>query len=195
MAPFVGGQLWLGKNFASYRVLDDGPIRTSFELRYDALEVNGTAVSETRIFTLDAGSQFNQVVNIFDGAPEAMPVAAGIVLKNAGRVVAADKTDAAHKPVMATAKGYIAYSEVGDKAKPDHDNGIIYTAVVFPQALKEAKVEQQHVLAISVVNADSKVTYYTGAGWSKGGFASQAEWIKYVEAFAERVRQPLQVKW
>jgi len=57
MAPFVDGRLWLGKNFASYRVLDDGPIRTSFELRYDVLDVNGTKVSETRIITLDAGSQ------------------------------------------------------------------------------------------------------------------------------------------
>ncbi len=195
MAPFTNAQLWLGKNFISYRTLDNGPVRTSFELRYDTLDVNGIPVIETRIISLDAGSQLNKITETFEGISGTMPVAAGIVLKNAGKVADAGKADPAHTPVLAPAKGYIAYSEVADKSKPDHDNGTIYTAVVFPQTLSDAKVEQQHVLAMGTYTHDTPLTYYTGAGWSKWGFASQAEWIKYIEAFAQKIQQPLEIIW
>ncbi len=194
MAPFAEGKLWLGLNYAGYTILDNGPIRTSVQLNYNAFDVNGTPVTESRIFSLDAGAQLNKVTEIFDGFTGTAPVAAGIVLKNEGKPADAGKEDPNHQPVLAPEAGYIIYSEVGDKSKPDHDNGTIYTAVVFDHPLAEAKVEQQHVLAVTAYTAGTPLTYYTGAGWSKRNFETAQQWTDYISAFAGKLRQPLQVK-
>jgi len=199
MAPFVNGKLWLGQNFAGHRALDNGPIRTTVELTYETLDVDGVPVIETRIFSLDAGSQLNKVTNIFDGFTSTVPVAAGITLKTPrGFPVGINGTgreDPNHQPILVPEKGYIIYSEEGDRAKPDHDNGIIYTAVVSGRALSAARVEQGHVLAIFNYEPGSPLTYYTGAGWSKRIFDTPEKWQEYVSAFAEKLRQPLQVNF
>jgi hypothetical protein len=194
MAPYAGDSVWLGKNYIAYKTLDNGAIRTSFSLTYDTLLVNGLPVLETRIFSLDAGSQLNKIIAIFDGAPANMQVAAGIVLKDAKALPAdAAGADPNHTPVLSPEKGYIAYSEQGSKAKPQHDNGVVYTAAVFPYPLKEAKLAERHVLAVTGY-VSGGVTYYAGAGWSKWGFDTPENWINYVETFAQKIKNPLQVE-
>ncbi|MDR2361926.1 MAG: DUF4861 domain-containing protein, partial [Prevotellaceae bacterium] len=190
MAPCAGGKLWLGKNFTSHQTLDNGTIRTSFSLTYDTLWVNGLPLLETRFFSLDAGSQLNKVTVIFDGAPEAMPVAAGIVLKKDGLPADVQDADPNHAPVLAPQKGYIAYSEQGDKAKPQYDNGIVYTAVVFPYPLQDATLAERHALAVAAYTSGG-IIYYAGAGWSKWGFDTPESWIDYVEIFSRKLQHPL----
>ena len=192
MAPYAGEKLWLGKNYTAHKTLDNGPVRTSFLLQYDTLDVDGRLLVETRIFSLDAGSQLNRVTVIFDGAPEAMPVAAGIVLKKDGMPAEVADADPNHQPVLSPEKGYITYSEKGD-AKPPHDNGTVYTAVVFPYPLQEATLSERHVLAVTCYTPGG-ITYYTGAGWNKWGFDTSENWIDYVETFCQQVRHPLQVE-
>lgn len=195
MAPFVNGKLWLAENFSDYKILDMGPIRTTVELTYNAFDVNGTSVSETRIFSLDAGAQLNKVTEKFDGINGDIPVAAGIALKsNVGKPVDVDKADPNHKAIPAPEQGYIIYSEEGDKAKPDHENGIIYTTVVFNTPLKDVKIEQQHVLAITDYTGGSTLSYYTGAGWSKRGFDTAEKWTAYVNDFVKKIKTPLSVE-
>ncbi|MGL5919552.1 MAG: DUF4861 family protein, partial [Bacteroidales bacterium] len=58
-APFVNDTLWLGANYKSYKVLDNGPVRASFQLVYGAYDVAGKAVSEVKTITIDAGSQMS----------------------------------------------------------------------------------------------------------------------------------------
>jgi hypothetical protein len=193
MAPYVDNRLWLGQNYTGYKTLDNGPLRTSFSLTYDTLWVNGQPLLETRIFSLDAGSQLNRITVIFDGAPEAMPVAAGIVLKKDGLPAEASNADPNHQPVLSPAKGYIACSEQGDRAKPQYDNGVVYTAVVFPYPLEGAALSEQHALAITGYTPGG-VTYYAGAGWSKWGFDTPESWLDYVDAFSQRLQHPLQVE-
>ncbi|MDR0728603.1 MAG: DUF4861 domain-containing protein [Prevotellaceae bacterium] len=193
MAPYVDGALWLGQNYIAYKTLDNGPIRTSFSLTYDTLVVNGLPTLETRLFSLDAGSQFNKITTVFENYPDGWPVAAGIVLKKDGLPAEAQNVDPNHEPVLAPEKGYVAYSEQGDKAKPQYDNGIVYTAAVFPFPLPEAKVAERHVLAITGYTPGG-VTYYAGAGWSKWGFDTPESWHNYVNIFAQKVQHPLLVK-
>jgi hypothetical protein len=192
MAPYAGDTLWLGNNFTGYKTLDNGPIRTSFRLTYDTLLVSGLPVVETRVFSLDAGQQLNKITVIFNGAPDKMPVAAGIVLKKDGLPAEAPNADPNHRPTLQPEKGYIVYSEQGDRVKPQYDNGIIYTAAVFPHPLNAAKLAQRHVLAVAGY-AQGGVTYYAGAGWNKWDFDTPDCWINYVDAFSRKLRQPLQV--
>ncbi|MCL1942386.1 MAG: DUF4861 domain-containing protein [Candidatus Azobacteroides sp.] len=196
MAPFVNDSLWLSENFVTQKVLDNGPLRTTIELTYKAFDVAGdSTIAETKIISLDAGSNFNKIIENYSGVKSVIPVAAGIILKtaNAAPVNDVKEADPAYKPVSEAEKGFIAYAETADKADPQDDNGIVYTAVVFSGALKKTETAQKHVLAVTDYNPGENLVYYAGAGWSKGGFATEKEWYDYVEKFAAKLRSPLTI--
>jgi hypothetical protein len=54
-----GGKLYVSKNFATYKVLATGPIRTVFELTYAPWDANGRPVTERKIISLDLGATRN----------------------------------------------------------------------------------------------------------------------------------------
>ena len=196
MAPFVNDSLWLGQNYLTQRVLDNGPLRISFELTYPALTVaRDTAIIETKLISLDAGSHFSKIVGSYENISATMPVAAGIILKQAdGRPVnTLEEADSNFTPVLDIQRGFITYAEKGDRARPEHDNGIVHTAVVFPKTLKDAKLAQRHVLAITDYQPGENLIYYTGGGWSKAGFPTEQAWVNYISEFAEKLRNPLKV--
>ena len=55
-------------------------MRFTVKLTYNPLIVNGDSVVETRLISLDAGSQLNKTVVTYDNLKETTPVVAGIVL-------------------------------------------------------------------------------------------------------------------
>lgn len=176
--------------YKDYAILDNGPLRFTVKLVYNPLKVkdNGNVV-ETRLLSLDAGSQMNKITLSFANLNEATPIVTGIVLHHPSMEYQADAS-----------KGYIAYAD------PENSlDGQIYIGAVFPEKLSEAKTvnfsdtekkqrgAEGHVLAYSTYEPGSEYTYYTGAGWSKWGFQNSAEWFKYVQNFAQKIKQPLQV--
>lgn len=175
-APFVNDTIWLGNNFVKSEVLDNGPLRVTFRLTYAPFEVDGQKVSETRTLSLDAGSHMNRVTEHFDMQADAMPLASGIVLRPEGG-----------ETKYSSAAGYAAYAE------PETADGVIYAAVVSASPFDEVKEGCGHLLSISEYGKGSDYVYYTGGGWSKGGFAAVADWFGYVSAFASALRQPLTV--
>lgn len=178
--------------YATQEVLDNGPLRFTVKLVYNPLTVkNNSSVVETRIISLDAGSQLNKVAVSFSKLKESLPLATGIVLHKGSNDYA-----------MSSEKGYIAYADPKDPV-----NGQIYVGAVFPANVKETKVapfkgaeaskikdgSNGHVLAISDYEPGSEFVYYFGAGWSKWGFNSSADWFRYVDEFAQKARSPLTV--
>jgi Domain of unknown function (DUF4861) len=66
------GRLFTSKNFRQARVLSRGPIRLLFELEYEAWDVAGVKVRETKRVSLDAGSNFSRFESVYateSGAP------------------------------------------------------------------------------------------------------------------------------
>lgn len=176
MAPYVNDSLWLGINFSSYKTLDNGPLRTSFKLFYPPFDVDGTLVTETRTISLDAGSQLNMVTEEYKGIDRPFDVAAGIVLRPEGL-----------SKSSSSEKGYIIYSQDAG------ESGIIYLGTVLSSPSKEIIEEAGHLLIKSTYTPGEKLTYYTGAGWSKWGFENEEAWIKYIEDYSARIRNPLKV--
>lgn len=176
--------------YKDYAILDNGPLRFTVKLVYNPLKVKeNDNIVETRLLSLDAGSQMNKVTLSYANLNEATPLVTGIVLHGPSMDYQADGT-----------KGYIAYADPEDSV-----NGQIYIGAVFPEKLNDAKtvmfseaeMKQRgadgHVLAYATYTPGSEYTYYTGAGWSKWGFQNSGEWFKYVQDFAQKVKQPLQV--
>ena len=179
-------------------ILDNGPLRFTVKLNYAPTAIkDDAAVAETRIISLDKGSQMNKTVVTYNGLSVATPVAAGIVIhpENAE----AYTTDADN--------GYVTYTDLSDNIH--NGNGEIYLGIAFPEEMKEAKLvlftEEEsktlrggasgHVLAITEYKPGTEFTYYWGSGWNKYGFADAAAWNAYVAEFAQKVRNPLVVKY
>jgi len=177
MAPFENDSLWLGSNFQSYQTLDNGPVRTSFKVVYPPFNVNGKMVTETRTFSLDAGSQLSAVTEEYSGYESSMVVAAGIVERPEGLVTA-----------NSAEKGYITYRlDIGK-------DGITYLGVVSTTPVIKITEKDNHVLLATKYNPGDKLLYYTGAGWNKWGFETDEKWNQYIEDFSARVHNPLIVK-
>lgn len=176
MAPYTNNTLWLANNYVKQANQDNGPIRTTVRLDYAKFVVNGDTISETRFISLDAGSQFSKITEIYWNTKAAMPVVAGIV-----------KRDGADSVAVNALKGYAAYCE------PTTKDGTNYLALVLPRAWKSAKVEKGHVLAETLYIPNKKLVYYQGAGWSKWGFPTRKSWVKYVQDYAAKLREPLMI--
>lgn len=177
-------------------ILENGPLRFTVKLTYAPTAIkDDAAVTETRIISLDKGSQLNKTVVTYMGLSATTPVAAGIVIH----------PENPEAYTLAAQEGYVTYTDLSDNIT--NGNGIIYLGVAFPDEMKEAKTllfsEEEsknerggatgHVLAIADYQPNTEFTYYWGSGWSKYGFESQEAWEKYMQAFAQKVRNPLKV--
>lgn len=176
--------------YKDFQVLDNGPLRFTVKLVYNPLTVkDNNNVVETRVISLDAGSQMNKVSIAYANLTEATPLVTGIVMHAPSEDFQAD-----------AAKGYIAYADPADPT-----NGQTFIAAVFPGKLNDAKAvkfsdaekaergAEGHVLAYGTYNPGDTYTYYSGAGWSKWGFKDAAAWYNYVQQFAQKLQEPLKV--
>lgn len=177
-APYVDDSLWLGNNFTEYRILDQGPLRIAFELRYKPYNVQGTEVNETRRISLDAYSYFNRIEQLFEADTAEMTLATGIVLH-------AQTTE----DVLSDAEGGI----MACKTPTDSLNGTIYAGVIRPESFREIKIDAGHLLGIAPYRTKTNYVYYVGAGWSKAGFEHFAAWIDFLQQEALKIKQPLKI--
>lgn len=175
--------------YKEYEILDNGPLRFTVKMVYNPLTVGeDSAVVETRVISLDAGSYLNRTELTFDGLSKPAPIASGIVV---------------HKQnpegyVWNNASGFIAYADSTDNAR--NNNGVIYLGAVVPGGYGSARMLPMaepvgdalgHVIAESAYNPGDKYVYYWGSGWSKGGVDSYDDWTNSLADYSARIASPL----
>ena len=180
-APYIKDSIYYSKNFRTHKVLDNGPLRSTFELGYEAWNVNGTSVTESKIVSLDAGSQLNKMETeyTFKGKSE-MPVAIGIVKrKTNGDMLLNEKS------------GIMGYWE------PQHGkDGTLGIGSIMEEPVDYMKIADNHLLTVINVNSKKPFVYYTGAVWDKAGLITNSkEWFRYLQNFKEKIQRPLVVGW
>lgn len=181
-----GRALHVGRNYRTWKVIANGPIRAIFELTYDTWMANGVMVSEVKRFTVDAGHNLDQIESTFaiTGAKE---VTVGIGLNK-------NPADKGQEPV-------VTHRPAADQAAltqwtVQKSNGSLGTAVVLaaPDSFAGFAEDDRNQLVLAKAAAGQPLRYYAGAGWSKAGeFTSREAWDAYVAAFARRVRAPVKV--
>lgn len=177
--------------YKTCEILDNGPLRFTARLTYD-LMVSDVRVQETRLISLDKGSQMTKCTVWYTNIFSQLPLAAGVVMHKGS-----DRVD------FNVEKGYASYVE-----PESEENGTTYVGLVFPEGIEEIRVQPLgenekdalkggatgHLVGVTTYSPKDKFTYYYGAGWSKHGFQNDQAWFDYVKDFAARVRKPLQVK-
>jgi len=174
MAPFIDDSLWLAINFETWQTLDNGPLRTSFMLTYPPFMVRDALVTETRTFSLDAGSQLAMIKEEYTGIDSEFTVAAGIVRRDEGSSLLF--------PPEANA---IAYRLDGG------EGGITYVGSVLTTPAIAVTENKDHLLIVTRYTPGTPLVYYAGGGWSKWGFESDNAWTDYMSRFSQRISSPL----
>ncbi len=176
-----GKQLHNSGNFIRQRVLENGPIRSSFELTYDAWDAGGRKVSEVKRISIDAGSRFSRMQSVFatDGDK---PLQIGIgITKRKGKDGKFSKDESQQS---------MAYWEPADKV-----NGNTACAVIVPEGFQSFAEDKENHLAIAEVKPGQPLFYLMGAGWSKSGdFAKAEDWLAAVRRERQRLANPLKVE-
>jgi len=182
-----GKTLHVGRNYKSWKVITNGPVRTVFELTYDAWDAAGTQVSEVKRFTVDAGHNLDQIESTFTvaaGGPKEITVAIG--LNNPP----ADKNQDASVALTSSVATGTLTQWVTQKT-----NGELGTALIMPTGTFVGfAADALNELILAKATSGQPLRYYAGAGWSKAGeFKSQADWNAYVAACAMRAASPIKI--
>jgi unsaturated rhamnogalacturonyl hydrolase len=196
-----GHTYYVSSNYRSARIIATGPIRSEFELTYEAWEAGKDKISETKRISIDAGSNMTRVESIFVGLHPQVEIGIGIAQRPGDGVIAKNQEE-----------GWMSYWQPADR-----DRGNIGCAIVLPGKIDEFAAESatlpkptqaelttpgneglppvSNLLAIAPVEAGKPFLYYLGAGWSKSGdFPGGTDWENYVRQFVARLRAPLEIR-
>ncbi len=179
-----GQKLYVGRNYKTWKVIANGPIRAIFELTYDAWDAHGMQVAETKRFTVDAGHNLDQIDSTFtvtNGTAQEITVAIGVNKNSGDRGQDVRATQAKNE-----ADGWFTQWEV------EKTNGAIGEAVIIPAGLAGFAEDAVNHLVLAKAVSGQPLRYFVGAGWTRGGdFATAADWQAYVAAAAARARSPV----
>lgn len=187
-ALMEGNELVFPYCYKDFKILDNGPLRFTVALTYGPAKVGGdTAVIEHRVISLDKGSWFNRVTVWYEGLSQPRNIAAGVVLHDVGSITIVDRAALYADPTE----------------NPNGSNGQIFVGCLFPygkvtlQALLPAHPKDGimgHLLGIHKdLKNGERLTYYSGAGWSRGGMPTMAAWEEAAQAVLHAIDKPLRV--
>jgi hypothetical protein len=178
-----GKRLYTSGNYASWKVLANGPIRAVFELTYDAWDAAGTKVTEVKRFTVDAGHQLDRIDSTFTFAgPAALTVAVGL------NKTPSDKKQEPRIALVEDDANHALLQWVEQAA-----NGAFGTAVVLPSSTGFAD-DALNDLMLARVESGKPLRYWTGAAWDRAGrITSKAAWQAYVTTEATRAAHPVRI--
>lgn len=179
IAPYYKDSIILSKNYHHFKMLDNGPLRSTFQLGYDPWKVGDMDISATKTISLDAGSQLNRIEVKYNiaGAEEA-EVVAGIVKRPQESPVILDQKN-----------GIIGYWEPEVK-----DKGIMGIGLLTSKP-KEVKAANGHYLSRLTIKNNTPLVYYNGGAWNRAGKITTAdEWFTYLRNYKNKIDNPLKVK-
>ncbi len=174
-----GGKLYVSTNYASWKVLANGPLRSVFELSYVAWDAAGLPVTETKRFTVDAGHQLDMIESTFSYAGD-KPLTIAVGLNKT-------PSDKGQSPQIATRReGKVLLQWVEQSG-----NGAFGTAVIVPAAQGFAE-DSLNELILAPATAGKPLRYYAGGAWSRAGeITTRAQWESYIANAAARAANPV----
>lgn len=177
MAPYINDTIRYSANYHQWKVLDNGPLRSTFQLIYDTWDAGGIKVKATKNISLDAGSQLSRIENIysFEG-DKPLPVVVGIIKRPETGIISLNEQ-----------QGIMAYWE------PTHGlDGTTAVGSILTTPVNNMVVGNTQMLAKTAVKNNEPIIYYSGAAWDKAGKITNAkQWFNYLDVFYQQIKEPL----
>ena len=177
--PYVNDSIYYSKNYVGWKVLDNGPLRTTFVLEYDNWDVAGTKVNATKTISLDAGSQLNRIEAKYNysGLPSMNLIVGIIKRKDRGTML----LDEQH--------GIMGYWE-----PQMGEDGITGVGTIVSTPVIKMKVSDTQLLTQANSLKNESFVYYAGAVWKKANIiTSDTAWFSYLKSYKYKIENPLKV--
>ncbi len=177
--PYVNDSIYYSKNYVGWKVLDNGPLRTTFVLEYDNWDVAGTKVNATKTISLDAGSQLNRIEAKYNysGLPSMNLIVGIIKRKDRGTML----LDEQH--------GIMGYWE-----PQMGEDGITGVGTIVSTPVIKMKVSDTQLLTQANSLKNESFVYYAGAVWNKANIiTSDTAWFSYLKSYKYKIENPLKV--
>lgn len=176
MAPFVNDTIRYSANYHQWKMLDNGPLRSTFQLSFDTWNAGGIKVKATKTISIDAGSQLNRIENNYtfdDNKP--LPVVVGIIRREKPGVISLNEQQA-----------IMGYWE------PTEKEGTTGVGSILTTPVSTMWVNKTQILAKTTVNNNEPIVYYSGAAWDKAGkITNSKQWFDYLNHFYQELQNPL----
>jgi len=170
---------YISKNYTKWRTITTGPLRTSFYLEYANWDANGKTIKESKVISLDLGSNFSKFTTHLEGTDT---ISAGLTLHEKDGVVTGSD-----------ANGWVSYWQ-------PHFETELGTAIIAPKGTfvgYETYDTNQKDLSNAYAHLNVKnneVVYYSGFTWSESNqFKNSQEWEAYLDMFSKQINTPLEV--
>ncbi|MET0944323.1 MAG: DUF4861 family protein [Flavobacterium sp.] len=177
MAPFVKDTIRYSGNYHQWKVLDNGPLRSTFQLTFDSWNAGGIRIKAIKTISINAGSQLNRIENVysFDGN-NTLEVVVGIIRREKPGVIALNEQ-----------QGILGYWE------PTFDkDGTTGVGSVLTTPVSTMWVNKEQILAKTTLRSNEPIVYYSGAAWDKAGkIATAKQWFDYLNNFQQQINSPL----
>lgn len=177
MAPYVNDTIRYSANYHQWKVLDNGPLRTTFQLTYDTWNAGKIKVKATKTISLDAGLQLNRIENVYSfESDKPLPVVVGIIKRPKSGVLSLNEQ-----------QGIMGYWE------PTFDkDGTTGVGAILLSPVGNMSVSNAQMLAKTEVKNNEPIVYYAGAAWDKAGKITNAkQWFQYLDNFYQQIKEPL----
>lgn len=176
--PFINKDFVYLGNYTSYKIIEEGPLRFTFELNYSQVKKEGYEISVAKRISLDAGSQLSKsVVNYQFSGRQTLPVFAGIVHWDDKGIKVLDQDN-----------HLAAYWPENSK------NGIVGTGIILPYHNDPIIDENKHLGSEIILKSKQPITFYAGAAWDQAGEITSAnDWEKYLLEFSLKLKHPIKI--
>lgn len=180
IAPFLFDSIYFPNNYRKWAVLDNGPLRSTFQLSYDSWMVAGKPVTMTKTVSIDAGSQLSRIsVCLSSSSLDTLPVVVGITLRKDPGVLYSQ-----------ISTGILAYWE-----PTQIQNGTTGVGVIISEPLEKIDIVKDHLLAFFTIKTNQVFTYFSGAAWDKAQEIISAEdWKTYLATQVNKMKTIVDVK-
>jgi len=186
------GDLVTSPVYAKWKVVEQGPLRLKFELKYDPVQVDEAKISETRTITMLAGQHAFTVNSSFkvDGDASKIKSVAGLSVRKAK---AKPQLATGHflgywDPAMAKQHGFIGVFLLNNDGAR---NG--YQVKSSQKPGEKSKKEYQIVKVLSV-GVNTPVQYQAGAVWQKVDAPEIGDFEQLLYLESHKSRNPVTVK-
>jgi hypothetical protein len=188
VAAYVGGKLWLHDAYDECRIIENGALRSSFELIYNKVEVNGQYYTKTLRIETTAGRILNKATVRYDGPQQDMKMA--VCIYQHTNMSGLNPEGVAYTDVP----GLVGWAENKSEGTVTSAGARFFLGAYIPEAETQTEVVDHHLTVMCDYTPGTDLVYYFGGGWNifpKDTYATDDDWFDALDRFRQTVEHPL----
>jgi len=172
------------KNFTSWKVIANGPIRSIFELKYPSVNIKGVEALETKTISIDLGTNLYHANISYKSSKPLDAAIIGLALHKANGEIVSNAEE-----------GWVSYWEpyVGSYV----GTGILTTSESILMINNDKTLSDDETFNNIWVNTkivNNSFDYWAGFGWRESGdFDNAEDWQNYLKQESIKKNNPLKV--